>query len=257
MMNDWKNRLNAAVEAARHAGAMLRGERDFHVENKSAKDFVTEADRASEQMIISELSARYPEDGFYGEEGGVREKREGMWVIDPIDGTTNFIKNIPLYTISIAYMRSGEVLAGVVYAPALDEMFTAVKGGGAFLNGKPIHVSSVSDPGSAVVSMSFAARVPDVSRRLMGLLASILPEVNDFRRMGSAAFDLCSVACGRVDAYFEPCLNIYDIAAGVLIVREAGGRVSGWQDEDCLKTGHVVAAPAQLYDFFHERLKLS
>ena len=109
-MNDWTDRLNAAMEAARHAGAMLRGRRDFHVENKSAKDFVTDADRASEQMIISELSARYPEDGFYGEEGGVRKKSEGMWVIDPIDGTTNFIKNIPLYTISIAYLRAGEVV---------------------------------------------------------------------------------------------------------------------------------------------------
>ena len=154
-MNDWTDRLNAAMEAARHAGAMLRGRRDFHVENKSAKDFVTDADRASEQMIISELSARYPEDGFYGEEGGVRKKSEGMWVIDPIDGTTNFIKNIPLYTISIAYLRAGEVVAGV------------------------------------------------------------------------------------------------------LIVREAGGCAGGWQDEDCLITGNVIAAPPQLYGFFHGRLSLS
>lgn len=255
-MNDWTDRLSAAMEAARHAGAMLRGRRDFHVENKSAKDFVTDADRASEQMIIAELSARYPEDGFYGEEGGVRKKSEGMWVIDPIDGTTNFIKNIPLYTISIAYLRAGDVVAGAVYAPALDEMFSAVKGGGAFLNGKPIHVSDAADPGSAVVAMSFAARVPDASKKLMGLLAEILPEVNDFRRMGSAAFDLCCVACGRVDAYFEPCLNLYDIAAGTLIVREAGGCVGGWQDEDCLITGNVVAAPPRLYGFFHDRLRL-
>ena len=256
-MNDWTDRLNAAMTAARYAGAMLRSRRDFHVENKSAKDFVTDADRASEQMIISELSTSYPEDGFYGEEGGVRKKSDGMWVIDPIDGTTNFIKNIPLYTISIAYMHKGEPVVGVVYAPALDEMFSAVKCGGAFLNGQAIHVSDECDPGRAVTAMSFAARVPDVSKRLMALLSAILPEINDFRRMGSAAFDLCCTACGRVDAYFEPSLNLYDIAAGVLIAREAGGRVSGWQDEDCLITGNVIAAPPQLYDFFHDRLHLS
>lgn len=254
-MNDWTERLQAAQQAARQAGAWLRERRAFCVEDKAAKDFVTDADRASEQIIIDYLSQRYPKDGFYAEERGMGQACEGMWVIDPIDGTMNFIKNIPLYTISIAYRLRGEIVLGVVYAPALDEMFWAVRGGGAFLNGAPIQVSAVDSPKRAVAAMSFAAREPEMTKRLWSILADILRDIADFRRSGSAAFDLCCVACGRVEAFFEPCLKLYDIAAGVLIVREAGGHVGGWAaGEDCLESGNVLAASPSLYDFFAARL---
>jgi len=255
---DRQMRLEAAQDAARRAGAMLIERHSFHIENKAAKDFVTDMDRASERMIIDALSERFPGDGFYAEESGVSEEKDGMWVIDPIDGTTNFIKNLPLYTISIAYMQRGEVEVGVVYAPALGEMFTAVRGGGAFLNGRPIHVSSVSEPLQAVASMSFVHRVPEIARRVLPqMMGRMIYEVNDFRRLGSAAFDLCCVACGRVEAFFEPCLHIYDIAAGVLIVREAGGMATGWKNgPDCLVSGNVLASNGILHDFFRDRLLL-
>ena len=250
-------RLEAAEEAARRAGEMLLERRDFHIENKAAKDFVTDMDRASEEMIISSLHARFPEDGFFAEESGISERKDGMWVIDPIDGTTNFILNFPLYTISIAYMRGGEIEVGVVYAPALDEMYTAVKGGGAFRNGKPIHVSDQANPSGAIVSTSFVHRTPDISAKIMPQFVALMPEINDFRRTGSAAFDLCCVACGRVDAFFEPKLNLYDIAAGVLIAREAGGRVTGWKNgPDCLVSGDIMATNGLLHDFFMDRMRL-
>ena len=254
---DRRLRLEAAREAALKAGEMLLKRHSFHIEQKAAHDYVTDMDRASERMIVEHLRARFPEDGFFGEEYGVTERGDGMWVIDPIDGTTNFIKNIPLYTISIAYMAGGVPEAGVVYAPALNEMFTAVRGGGAFLNGRPIHVSEVSDPAQAVAAMSFIHRHLDVSARVMPQVLALLPQVNDLRRMGSAAFDLCCVACGRTEAFFEARLNLYDIAAGVLIVREAGGRASGWQGgADCLVSGDVLATNGLLHDFFYERLRL-
>ncbi len=255
---DRMERLEAACEAARRAGAMLREKHSVHVELKASKDFVTDMDRASERMIISYLRERFPEDGFCGEEGGVTDSRDGMWVIDPIDGTTNFIRAIPLYTISIGYMYRGELEAGAVYAPALDEMFTATRGGGAFLNGRPIHVSRETDPERVVASMSFVHRVPAVRDKVLPQLTALLRQVNDFRRMGSAAFDLCCVACGRVDAFFEPELHIYDIAAGVLIVREAGGVATGWPGgADCLESGNVIASNGLLHGFFTDRLTLA
>ncbi len=254
---DLRARLEAARDAALKAGAMLRERHSFHVEHKAENDYVTDMDRASERMIIAALRERFPEDGFLGEEYGVTERRDGMWVIDPIDGTTNFVKNIPLYTISIAYMEKGELKLGVVYAPALDEMYTAVKGGGAFCNGQPIHVSAVTEPRDAVAAMSFVHRHPEVAKKVMPQLAALLLEVNDFRRMGSAAFDLCCVACGRTEAFFEAKLELYDIAAGVLIVREAGGKVTGWRGgADCLVSGNVMATNGLMHDFFYDRLRL-
>ena len=256
-MLDRQARLEAAREAALKAGDMLLERHSFHVENKAAHDYVTDMDRASERLIVSALRERFPEDGFYGEEYGVSEKKDGMWVIDPIDGTTNFIKNIPLYSISIAYMLNGELEAGVVYAPALHEMFTAVKGGGAFLNGKPIRVSDVSEPRDAVAAMSFVHRYPELFARMLPQLADLLRQINDLRRLGSAAFDLCCVACGRTEAFFEPRLHLYDIAAGVLIVKEAGGKVTGWKNgPDCLVSGDTMASNGLLHDFFYERLLL-
>ena len=239
-----RERLAAAREAALAAGAMLLERHGFHVEHKAENDYVTDMDRASERMIVSALRERFPEDGFLGEEYGASGDRDGVWVIDPIDGTTNF-------------MLRGEVEVGVVYAPALNELYNAVKGGGAFMNGKPIRVSGVGAPRDAVAAMSFAHRHPEAAARIMPRLAALLPQINDYRRMGSAAFDLCCVACGRVDAYFEPKLYLYDIAAGVLIAREAGGVVTGWKGgADCLVSGDVMATNGLLHDFFFERMRL-
>ena len=251
-------RRDAAMEAAKKSGEMLLKRHELHIDRKAVNDYVTDMDRASERLIIEHLSRLYPQDGFYGEETGVSQRRDGMWLIDPIDGTTNFIRGIPNYTISIAYMRGGELQLGVVYAPALGEMFTAVLGGGAELNGRPIHVSQTDTMDQTLVSMSFIHRVPEVSRVVLPQLLSLLPQLNDMRRLGSAAFDLCCVASGRVDVFVEPMLHLYDIAAGVLIVREAGGKVSGFYDsEDCLISGHVIASNGIMHDRFYNYLRLN
>ncbi len=209
---------------------MIRENRKFRVEMKAQHDFVTEMDVKSEQLIRERLLSACPEDEFFGEEGGGSTEAKGRWIVDPIDGTGNYVKNIPLYTISIAYELDGVLEIGCVYAPALDEMYLAVRGEGATMNGQPIRVSDVDDPDLAMFSMSFGARMPETHQRTLDTIDNFLHSCNDMRRMGSAAFDLCSVACGRVEGFFEFGLHIYDIAAGVVILKEAGGTVTGWSD---------------------------
>jgi len=251
-----REKLQLAMRAARTAGAMLKEYTDLHVDKKAKSDYVTDADRASENLIREILLGECPEDGFFGEEGGVSgEGKQGTWVVDPIDGTTNFIKNLHPYTISIAYMKGEKVVAGVVYAPLRDEMFSACESEGAFLNGKPIHASAIADPQECILGMSFAHRVPDSARRMFELIPQLLPQINDMRRLGSAAYDLCMVACGKYDAFIELSLNLYDIAAGVLIAREAGAITSGWHTEgDLLKTGHTLAAAPGIYEWLKKEL---
>jgi len=249
-MNCYQNRLDAAVSAAKRAGEYLLSQPSFSVSCKLSNDYVTDCDRGSERLIRDLLLSAFPEDGFLGEEDGEREGRAGRWIVDPIDGTTNFICDLPLYTISIAYEEHGEIVVGCVYCPRLDEMYTAVKGGGAYRNGKPIHVSSETVLRSAIVAMSFAHRNDEQGARMLRVLPRMRQAFSDMRRLGSAALDLCFTACGRFQAYVELDLNLYDIAAGVLIVQEAGGRVTGWpgDSESPLVTGNVIACCPQLYD---------
>lgn len=251
-----QERMKLAAEAALAAGKMLREYTDLHVDRKARNDYVTDADRASEALIRKILLEACPEDGFFGEESGVSgDQAQGQWVVDPIDGTTNFIHGIHPYTISIGYMREGQPVAGAVYAPITDELFTAYKGGGAFLNGKPIHVSGTTEPSACILGMSFAHRNAVYAKRMFELIPKLAMKINDMRRLGSAAYDLCNVACGRYDAFIELNLNLYDISAGVLMVREAGGCVSGWPDgEDCLITGDTMASTPALYDWLRGQL---
>lgn len=241
-------RLEAAIEVARQAGAMILRMRPNQVTGKGPKDYVTEIDVRSEKLIRKNLLSRFPSDAFYGEEGGRTGSSRYEWIVDPIDGTTNYIKNIPLYTVSIGLSVDGEWTAGCVYAPALDEMFSGRLGGGAYLNGQPIHVSAEETLSQAVVGFSFAHRSAQGNQRMLRLLPELTSSVNDLRRMGSAAFDLCCVACGRLDAFLELKLYPYDIAAGSVIAREAGAIVTGWdQDDDYRKTGNILAASPALH----------
>ncbi len=249
-------RMNLACEAALTSGKMLLEYTDFHVDCKTQNDFVTDADKASEDLIRSILLKACPEDGFLGEESGTTgDETKGMWVVDPIDGTTNFIRSIPPYSISIAYMEGGQPRAAAVYAPLTNEMFSAYEGGGAFLNGQPIHVTASTQPHECILGMSFAHRHPVENQRMFRLLPQLAPQINDMRRLGSAAYDLCCVACGRYDAFIERKLYIYDIAAGVLIAREAGAVTGGWPDgEDCLITGDTMAVTPGLADWLRGEL---
>ncbi len=251
-----KERMELAKCAAREAGQMLLKYGEIHVDNKARNDYVTDADRASESLIKEILLTACPEDGFYGEEGGITgADKAGMWVVDPIDGTTNFIHGIHPYTISIAYMVSGQPAAAAVYAPLTDEMFSAYLDGGAYLNDQPIRVSGITDPKLLLLGMSFAHRNADYAKKMFELLPRLSTKINDMRRLGSAAYDLCLVACGRYDAFIELNLLLYDIAAGVLIAREAGAVISGWYDDrDCLETGHTFAAAPGIAKWLKEEI---
>ncbi len=212
---------------AREAGLLIRSRVDDVVAvstKSSATDMVTEVDRQSEQLMVERLTTVRPDDGLLGEEGSSREGTSGVrWVFDPLDGTTNFIYGYPAFAVSIAAEAGGQAVAGAVYDVLREEMFHGEMGTGAYMNGRPIHVTAQADLGTALVSTGLG--YSRERRAFQGrVLADVFAEVRDIRRGGSAALDLCWVACGRVDAYYEFGLNDWDMAAGELIVREAGGR---------------------------------
>lgn len=249
-------RAELAQRAARAAGELISARRDFRVMNKSEHDYVTEMDVKSEALIRETLLTACPEDEFYGEESGGSRSGRGRWIVDPIDGTTNYIRGIHYHTISIAYEADGQLVLGVVYCPPLDEMYVGIRGRGATLNGRRLELRPPERIGDAVIGMSFAHRNAANRRRTLRVLPRLLEQVNDLRRMGSAAYDLCSVAAGRYDGFFELGLFIYDIAAGIVIVEEAGGVVGGWDaDEDVLRTGNIIAGGREVFDFLRRELK--
>jgi myo-inositol-1(or 4)-monophosphatase len=240
--------MSVMVAAARKAARGLQ--RDFgEVENlqvslKGPANFVTAADKKAEKVLFEELSKGRPGYGFLMEEGGEIEgaDKTHRWIIDPLDGTTNFLHGIPVFAISIALEREGQLVAGLVYNPVTDEMFIAEKGQGAFLNDRRIRVAARRELGQAVV----ATGIPHLGRpehpKFMAELGLVMNEVAGVRRMGSAALDLAYVAAGRFDAYWETNLAAWDIAAGILLVREAGGFVSDMNGRDTmLATGGIVA----------------
>ena len=231
----------AAVVVAKYAA-----ERTFAIETKSSPtDLVTEADRETEALIVREILAARPSDGLLGEEGALREGTSGIrWVIDPIDGTTNFVYGIPAYSVSIGVERDGEMVAGVVNDVALKEAYAASLGAGAFLNGLPIFVSGRAELASSLWGIGFAY---DPHRRdeQAKFYDRVMTHIRDVRRMGSAALDLCRVACGQLDGYWEFQLNAWDIAAGGIIAREAGAITRGFHGYT-FDQGYVLASTPEL-----------
>lgn len=222
--------LEPAVAAAVRAGEMLSerfGGPPGDIETKSSPtDVVSDADRKAQQLITDILIGARPEDGLMGEEGGERTSRSGVtWVVDPLDGTVNFLFGIPVWAVSVAATEQGETVCAVVRDPSLDETYTAIKGSGARCNGEPIAVGRCTRLGQALVGTGFSYDA-EVRAAQAEVAARVLPRVRDIRRAGSAALDLCSVALGRLDAYYEADVKTWDRAAGELIVREAGGRVT-------------------------------
>lgn len=223
-----------ATSIALEAGALLRQQlpqRRTAVETKStATDMVSEVDRAAEALIVQRILEARPFDGFLAEEGSERHGTSNVrWVVDPLDGTTNYLYAFPAFAVSIAIEVEGEVAVGVVYNAANAELFRAVRGGGAFLGERRIAVSAETRLEHALTGTGFGY---DAMRRARqgAVLARILPRIRDIRRAGSAALDLCSVACGRLDAYYEQGLAAWDRAAGMLIVTEAGGEAELLED---------------------------
>lgn len=198
------------------------------LEFKGIRDLVTVVDRKVEEFIVKTIKNNFPRHDVIGEETGKTDRGdESCWIIDPIDGTTSYFHGQPYYSISIAYIQNGTTEAGVVYAPALGQLFSAEKGGGAWLNGsKKLEVSKTDTMINSVLATGFACIRAGRKQNNLSHLTVILPKIRDIRRCGSAAIDLAYVAAGKLDGFWEMDLNIYDVAAGVLLVEEAGGRVS-------------------------------
>jgi myo-inositol-1(or 4)-monophosphatase len=230
------------------AGFIRQEARSFdrsRTEAKGKNDLVSYVDKEAEAKIVARLLDLLPGAGFIAEEGTGEEVPGGYnWIIDPLDGTTNFIHGLPIYAVSIALAKGNEVLLGVVYEVSSQECFHALRGGGAFLNGAPIRVSAINTLADSLVATGFPYRIDEIDS-YMGLLKAFLTKTHGFRRIGSAAVDLAYVAAGRFEAFYEKNLNAWDVAAGVLLVAEAGGRVSDFRDGDNFIFGRELVASGQ------------
>lgn len=244
------------VKAARAGGNVLLrhlGKLDaLNVVEKGRMDFASEVDGLAEEAIVKELRRAYPEYAVLGEEGGAQKAARGggryTWVIDPLDGTSNYLRGLPHYCVSIALTENGEPIHGVVFDPIRNELFTATRGAGAVLNDRKIRIAERKDLSGSIVVTGFPPRDREHAGAQLDCVRELLREAEDVRRTGSAALDLAYVACGRVDGYFEAGVKPWDIAAGVLLVREAGGRVCdyrgaslGRMDMPSDKGGQIVA----------------
>ena len=245
--------LSIAVKAAREAGRIInKGSNDVNALTVTAKnfnDFVSEVDHAAEQAIIDTLKYAYPDHGFLGEESGKsNSEAENIWIIDPLDGTTNFLHNFPQYCVSIALQQKGVLTQAVIYDPVRNDLFTATKGRGAFLNDKRIRVANRGKLQTALIGTGFPFRDFTHLDTYMAMLKDMIKNTAGIRRPGSAALDLAYVAAGFTDGFFELNLSSWDIAAGGLLVQEAGGIVGDFQgNESWLTTGNIVAGNAKIF----------
>lgn len=226
--------LDFTIDLARAAGALLlaRFEQERSVEAKGRTDVVTDADRASEALIVGAIRDRFPQHTIVAEEGsGTPGDGEWSWLIDPLDGTLNYLHGLPIYSVSLALLRGGEPELGVVYDPSRDELFAAARGAGARLNGRRLTVSGTAELGRALLTTGFPYNRHQQPDNNLREFAHLLLRTQDIRRPGSAALDLCAVAAGRSDGHWELGLSPWDTAAGALIVLEAGGTLSDWQGQ--------------------------
>jgi myo-inositol-1(or 4)-monophosphatase len=222
--------LDFAIELAREAGGVLKHymNREKHVELKGRANLVTAADKESEALIIRRIREHYPDHAILAEESGATAGGAAKWIIDPLDGTTNFAHQYPFFCVSIGFEQDGKILCGAVYDPWRDEMFSAGRGSGAFVNGRPIRVSDANRLSDALIMTGFSYGVREKMDTAMSQFRAFLIESQAVRRGGSAALDLCYIALGRVDGFWEMDLHPWDTAAGVVIVEEAGGTVTNF-----------------------------
>ncbi|PID99914.1 MAG: inositol monophosphatase [Thiothrix nivea] len=253
--------LNVATRTARQAGDIIRRYRDkvenLHIHRKAENDFVTEVDRQAEQVIITALRKAYPDHAILGEESGQHgdTQAEYQWVIDPLDGTTNFLHGIPQFAVSIALKQRGRLLLGAIYDPVKDEMFAAARGDGATLNNRKIRVTDRTSLHNALLCTGIAFRQDQSLTLSLDSLRVLLPGTAGVRRPGAAALDLAYVAAGRFDGFWEFGLREWDLAAGVLIVQEAGGLIGDVQGGNThLQSGDVLAANPRLFREMVQRL---
>ncbi len=245
--------LNVAVMAARRAGAVLirkmRNLEKLKVEEKGHNDFVSDADRAAEKAVIDCIFKHYPDHAILAEESGKQGESDHVWIIDPLDGTTNYLHGFPVFAVSIGVQINGRMEHGVVYDPIRQELFTASRGDGAQLDGRRIRTSGQIQFERALIGTGFPFRQANTDLQpYLNMLAKVIQNTAGIRRPGAAALDLAYVAAGRLDAFWETGLAAWDLAAGSLLIREAGGIISGLNgSENFLETGHVLCGTPKVY----------
>ncbi|SJN57957.1 Inositol-1-monophosphatase [Vibrio ruber DSM 16370] len=244
--------LNIAIRAARKAGnhiaKSLENSEKIQSTQKGTNDFVTNVDQEAESMIVDVIKHAYPEHVIIAEENGVIEGKDQdvQWIIDPLDGTTNFLRGLPHFSVSIAVRIKGKTEVACVYDPMLNELFTAQRGAGAQLNNTRIRVNAIKDLQGTVLATGFPFKQKQHAESYLKIVSALFTECADFRRTGSAALDLCYVAANRVDGFFELGLKPWDMAAGELIAREAGAIVTDFAGgTDYVKSGNIVASSAK------------
>ncbi len=244
--------INVSRTAAHEAGNIIVSSVPSGIKLKSRTDYLTATDMRCQDKIKEIILAEFPGHNILAEEDN-RDfvRQDDLWIVDPLDGTTNFIHGLKHSAVSIAYFSRGEVRAGVIYDPYKNEMFHAVKGHGAYLNGNKISVSAGSDLGSCLIATGMPFRRPEKREKYFVCLSEMLGSCSGIRRMGSAALDIAYVACGRFDGFFEGWLSVWDIAAGAVIIEEVGGRIADFKGRDnYLNNGCVVCSGKDIYDRF-------
>ncbi|MGH8670578.1 MAG: inositol monophosphatase family protein [Burkholderiales bacterium] len=245
--------LSIAVKAARRAGSIInRASQDLDrlkVRTKGYKDYVSEVDTAAERAVLEVLNESFPSHAILAEESGAQGESEYQWIIDPLDGTTNFLHGFPQYAVSIALAQRGVLTQAVVYDPTRNDLFTATRGGGAFLNDRRIRVSKRERLDDALLGTGFPFRDSTHLNAYLAMFRSMLGKAKELRRAGAASLDLAYTAAGRLDGFWEIGLKAWDMAAGALLVQEAGGLVGDFSgNEGFLQSGHIIAAPPKIFN---------
>jgi myo-inositol-1(or 4)-monophosphatase len=252
--------LNIAVRAARSAGDLILRSADnvgrLQIDQKGKNDYASEVDRMAEREIINIIKAAYPDHAILAEESGLHEGNDFVWVIDPLDGTTNFLHGFPQYAVSIALKHKGRLEVGVIYDPLRDELFTAKRGGGAMLNNRRIRVTNQTSLKGALVGTGFPFKTDKHLDAYLGMFRALTTDCAGIRRAGAAALDLAYVAAGRLDGFWEIGTMEWDVAAGVLLIKEAGGVITDFSFNDkYLESGNIIAGSPRMHQLMYQLIE--
>jgi myo-inositol-1(or 4)-monophosphatase len=252
--------LNIAVRAARSAGDLILRSADnvgrLHIDQKGKNDYASEVDRMAEREIINIIKAAFPEHAILAEESGEHKGNDFVWVIDPLDGTTNFLHGFPQYAVSIALKHKGKLEVGVVYDPLRDELFTAKRGGGAMLNNRRLRVTKQSSLKGALIGTGFPFKTDKHLDAYLGMFRALTTECAGIRRAGAAALDLAYVAAGRLDGFWEIGVMEWDVAAGILLIKEAGGVITDFSfNDNYLESGNVIAGSPKMHQLMYQLIE--
>jgi len=252
--------LNIAIRAARNAGDIIQRASEnvgqLTINFKTQNDYVTEVDRMAEQEIINVIRTSFPSHGFLAEESGEQSGDDYVWIIDPLDGTTNFLHGFPVYAVSIALQHTNKLQLAVVYDPLRDELFTAEKGGGAMLNNRKIRVTQPNSLKGALIGTGFPFKSKKNLDAYLGMFSALIGDTAGIRRAGAAALDLAYVASGRLDGFWEIGLQPWDMAAGILLIQEAGGVLTDFSFKDqYFQSGNVIAGSPKMHQLMYKAIE--